>query len=143
MSFTYTAPTTDRDKVRFYIGDTTENAGVKPDGSNFSNEELDAILSLTGSWVTAVPVALRTLANIFASALRSSSIEGYSENFGDAPGALRVQATEWELKYPDEAAFDAQTSSAIGSLIDDTTVPAFFGNDQYGFEVTDRRQVKG
>ena len=45
MTFTYDIANPDTtkallSKVRLEIGDTTENAGVRPDGSNFSDEEL-------------------------------------------------------------------------------------------------------
>ena len=45
MSFTYDLASSDANiartsKVRLEIGDITENAGVRPDGSNFSDEEI-------------------------------------------------------------------------------------------------------
>jgi len=45
MAFTYNLASADQDllnisKVRLELGDTTENAGVRPDGSNLQNEEI-------------------------------------------------------------------------------------------------------
>lgn len=52
MSFTYNeALTTDRDKVRFRIGDTQANAGPRPDKRNFSDAEIAFVLSEEGSRV--------------------------------------------------------------------------------------------
>jgi len=49
MQFTYNLASADEDtvniaKVRLELGDTTPNFGVKPDGNNFSDEELAAWL---------------------------------------------------------------------------------------------------
>ena len=50
MTFTYDLTETGDNliysKIRLEIGDTTENAGVKPGGGNFSDEELDRIRKL-------------------------------------------------------------------------------------------------
>lgn len=50
MSFTYDLASSDSDtvalsKVRLEIGDTTEDAGVKPNGSNLADEEISVWLS--------------------------------------------------------------------------------------------------
>lgn len=50
MTFTYALDSADQDKqniarVRLEIGDTVPNAGVKPDNSNFADEELAIWLS--------------------------------------------------------------------------------------------------
>lgn len=55
MTFTYTPLVTDRDKVRFHIGDTDENAFI------FSDEEIVAIISMAGSWQAAVITCLRNI----------------------------------------------------------------------------------
>lgn len=51
----------DRDRVRFAIGDTAYGHGPRPDNGNFSDEELDALLTEYGSWPCAVAAAFRSL----------------------------------------------------------------------------------
>lgn len=64
MSWNYlTTLTTDRDIVRFNIGDRVENEGVRPDGANFSDEEITYLLTKCGSVDAACVLAFRILAN--------------------------------------------------------------------------------
>lgn len=67
MTFSYNADLSlDRDRMRFYIGDTVSDAGVRPDGSNFSDEELDGLISAEGSWQAAIAAAAEILAMLYA-----------------------------------------------------------------------------
>jgi hypothetical protein len=53
VTFTYAPLVTDRDKVRFHIGDTDESAPI------FSDEEIVAIISMAGGWQEATIACLR------------------------------------------------------------------------------------
>ncbi|MFN8530183.1 MAG: hypothetical protein U0670_16410 [Anaerolineae bacterium] len=55
MAFTYMPFATDRDRLRFHIGDTEMSAPI------FQDEELDALISVEGSWQAAVIAALERL----------------------------------------------------------------------------------
>ena len=61
MSFSYDL-TTDIGVVRLELGDTTPDAGVKPDGTNLSNEELQVWLTREGGVMLAVAAACEALA---------------------------------------------------------------------------------
>lgn len=50
MSFTYDLAT-EVGRLRLALGDTADGAGVKPDGSNFSDEELAYFLAVEGNVV--------------------------------------------------------------------------------------------
>lgn len=59
MAFTYAGDgSTDLDKVRFHVGDTTSGSGPLPSGSNFTDAELNWIISDAGSVDKAVAAAL-------------------------------------------------------------------------------------
>jgi hypothetical protein len=59
MTFSYNNTLADnRSKVRFYLGDTVENLGPRVNNANFSDEELDAILTEQGDDVTKVVASL-------------------------------------------------------------------------------------
>lgn len=63
MAFTYVGDlSTDRDKFRFYAGDTRVNSGVRPNKRNFSDAEADGLISLAGTWQEAVREAFKSLA---------------------------------------------------------------------------------
>jgi hypothetical protein len=57
MTFTYTPFSTDRDRVRFHIGDTSAAAPI------FSDEEIAGIITEVGGWQQAV---IECLENIIA-----------------------------------------------------------------------------
>lgn len=102
MSFTYTGGVdSDLEKVRHAIGDTTLNAGVKPDGSNFSDQELSLhigpITDMGLTWRSAVPVILRILANLYAVSARSEKFADYAVDFTQTATQIRAQAAEWEV----------------------------------------------
>lgn len=67
MSFTYDfAVDAAVSRVRLAIGDTVFGSGIKPDGTNFSDEEIRAILSETNDDIDAATyVFLKSLANMW------------------------------------------------------------------------------
>lgn len=64
MTFTYVGTlNTDLDMVRFKVRDVTENSGVRPGGGNFTDEEINGLLTTEGSvnrTVAAIYEALAT-----------------------------------------------------------------------------------
>lgn len=101
MSFTYTL-SDNTGKVRLAIGDTssTSGAGVKPDGTNFTDEELAVFITTAIdaglTWRSAVAPILRTLANQYAWNARSIRFADYQEDFTQTAAALWTQAAAWE-----------------------------------------------
>lgn len=57
---------TDRDKLRLNIGDTVENSGPKPNGGNFSDNEIAFILTDEGSVGRATARCYEILSTIWA-----------------------------------------------------------------------------
>lgn len=126
MTFTYsgTSLTSNLAKVRLAIGDTTSGAGVKPDGSNFTDEELDVFISaaiVSGTWRNAVAPVLRVLANQYAAAARSTQVADISEDLTRTADALRQQAADWEASVT-AAGAQAGGGFATGVVTYDTFV---------------------
>lgn len=94
MAFSYDA-TTDIGQIRLELGDTTPGAGVRPDGSNFSNEELQVWLTREGSVMCAVAAACEALARQWSSVAdltvgpRSESAGAIAEKWETRAGKLR------------------------------------------------------
>ena len=108
MTHTYDgALTTDKEKVRFYIQDTTRNSGPKPSDGNFSDEELDALVTAEGSWQRAVAAAFETLAAAWRTT-PSFSADGGRYNMSDIADGFAVQAQSWRQRY-------GSSGSAAGS----------------------------
>lgn len=107
MAFTYDI-TTDRGKVRFNLGDYTENKGPRPRKTNFSDAEIDYLLTTQGSSINkSVAMGLDALGNewlAYSIAEKEGDVsydaKGLSDNFfkraawwwstpdGEVPGSL-------------------------------------------------------
>lgn len=95
MAFTYDLSTTGTplliSQVRFELGDTTSGAGIKPDGSNLTDEEITMLLTQEGNNVMrAVTRACFSLSRAW-SVISSTSSPSYSEQAGKVAG-------EWQAR---------------------------------------------
>lgn len=99
MSFTYTDTlSASRDKVRFYLQDTTYNAGPKPADANFSDEELDGLISVEGNWQRAVAAGFEALAAAWQR-YPSFSADGLQLSRSDIAKGYASKAAEWRKLY--------------------------------------------
>jgi hypothetical protein len=104
MSFTYgRALTTDRDRVRFYIGDTTSGAGPLPGSANFADEELDGLLTIEGAWQRTVAAAFERLAASWRSH-PSFTADGLQLARSDIANGFAEQAAKWRKEHGSTAA---------------------------------------
>lgn len=92
MAFTYDL-TTSRGKVRFKIGDTVKDSGPRPNGSNYSDEEIDYFLTEAGTVDAAAALAFETLAS-----------EWTSYSISESEGEVSYDAKEVADKYKARAA---------------------------------------
>ena len=101
MTFTYVGTlATDLDKVRFYLGDTSSisGAGIKPGGTNFTDEELTGILTAEGSWGRAVAGGYETLASLFAQQV-DITLGPRREALSQAAERYTALSQTWRSKY--------------------------------------------
>lgn len=102
MTFTYTSNlnTDDIDYIRFHTGDTTESEGIKPNGANFSDEELTALLSIEGTKYRAVAAVFEALSATWAIYVntqmgsRREGLEKVADNFMKLASQWRKQHGE-------------------------------------------------
>ena len=87
-----------RDKVRFYLQDTTDGSGPKPADGNFSDAEIDGLLTAEGSWERAVAAGFETLAAAWRR-YPSFKADGLSLNRSDVAKGYSTQAKEWRRKH--------------------------------------------
>lgn len=134
MAFSYsTALATDRDKVRFFIGDTTSGSGVRPANANFSNEEIDGLLALGGSWQAAAALAFRALASAWMNQANSLTIGPYKTTYTDRAKMYTEKAEQLE----------SSTSSMAGlwsyhnTNSDGDEIGHMFGKTQWGASPVD------
>ncbi len=105
MSFTYSL-TTDIGKLRLALGDTTDGSGVRPDGSNLEDEELDVFLALEGDDVDlATARACEVLATQWAHVAdltvgpRRESLSQIAARYQERAKALRAGAGSMVAGY--------------------------------------------
>lgn len=112
MAFNYDAALgTDRDMVRFRVGDTVENAGPLPGGANFADAEIDALLAQEGSVYRAVAALYEALATRWATSVDAQigpRREAYSQT------AARYQSL---AKQHRDAYGHAPTTSMVSGFI--------------------------
>lgn len=99
MAFTYSDDlSSDRAKVRFHLQDVTESSGPRPGGGNFSDAEVDGLITLGGSWERAVSSGLDALAVAWAK--YADLTEGpHRESLSQIGATYRKQASEWRAIY--------------------------------------------
>ena len=89
---------TDRDRVRFAIGDTIEDSGPKPEDANYSDEELAGLMAIEGTWQRATASAFENLASLWARHVDFSA-DGMSASLSNVAEQYRASAKEWRQKY--------------------------------------------
>lgn len=97
MSFSYDI-TNDIGKVRFELGDDTAGQGLKPDGSNFSDEEIQAVLNREHSVMRAVAGLCETLATRYTQ-LCDISVGPRRESLSQIRDGYRARAADLRKKY--------------------------------------------
>ncbi len=99
MAFTYAGDlSSDREKVRFYLQDAVSGSGPKPADANFTDEELDGLITAEGSWQRAVAAGFETLAAAWRR-YPTFKADGLSLNRSDIAKGYSTQAKEWRRKY--------------------------------------------
>jgi hypothetical protein len=132
---------TDIGKLRFVIGDDNETAGggARPDGTNFTDAQLQVALDEFDNWQDAVPTVLRVLANLYAREARLTKIADYSEDCRQIAKELREQADAWAENPPSQVT-DADMVSGITDANSTTeTSPIPFGWRLFEPRIMDQR----
>ena len=100
MAFTYIGTlATDRDKARFYLGDTVENAGPRPADGNYTDAEIDGLITAEGSWQRAVAAGFERLDADWTK-YPTFKADGLSLNRSDIAKGFRAQAAKWRADFP-------------------------------------------
>jgi len=88
----------DRDKVRFHLQDTVSGSGPKPSDGNFSDAEIDGLVTLEGHWQGAVAAGFETLAAAWRR-YPNYSADGVKLDRSDIAAGYAEQAAIWRAQY--------------------------------------------
>ena len=89
---------TDRDKVRFHIQDTTADSGPKPNGGNFSDNELAGMVTLEGSWQRAVAGCFEVLAGLWGQYV-DTAVGSRRQSLSQTAERYQKLADQWRKQY--------------------------------------------
>jgi len=127
MAFTYVAPTTDRDKVRFLIGDTVSAE------AHYQDDEITYLLTTWGNVFTAAIATAEILAGRYAHRSNYSRSVGdlsISEQFGSAAIEFRNLADrlrrQRDLLSPPTPVINAQSIKNTGDKVVSTYSSDFY-----------------
>jgi len=100
MSFSYKTDSTasGKDYVRFRIRDNIENSGPLPSDENFSNEELEMIITEEGSWQRAVAACYEALSSAWAKH-PSFTADGLAISQSHIAAKYDQMASRWRRMY--------------------------------------------
>lgn len=99
MAFTYLGTlANNRDKVRSYLRDVTTGEGPLPDDDNFSDAEIDGLITAEGSWQRAVAGGFETLASAWRR-YPSHTADGLQFSGSDIAKGYAESAKEWRTRY--------------------------------------------
>lgn len=89
---------TDLQRVRLYIQDdlVSTTSGILPGNAHFTDAEIGEMIATTGSWKSAIPLALRTAASAYSRKAHSNRISDYWEDWRVIAQNLRDQAEMFE-----------------------------------------------
>ncbi len=131
-AFTYDdALSDDRDKVRFHLQDTVANSGPKPDGDNFTDNELDGLVTLEGEWQRAVAAGFEALAAIWTQYADLS--EGpHKETLSQIADGHRKSAALWRARSGSATPARVAGIIKVDGYSDDVTSDDVDTSSEYG-----------
>ena len=113
MTFTYLGTlATDLDNVRFNIGDITDGTGIRPSGANFTDEEINGLVTREGSWQRATAAIYETLAAEYARFV-NLTLGPRREDMSDAAKMYKDLAKKWRAEYGSVSVTRAGSQSFI------------------------------
>ena len=101
MAFTYDTSDplgTNLGQVRFHIRDTVENAGPLPSSGNFTDAELNGLLTVYGTVNKSVSAAMGAIASQWSS-YANITVGPRREEYAAIADAWRKQQAEWDEAY--------------------------------------------
>ena len=100
MAFTYLGTlATDLDLTRFNLNDTVEDAGPRPADANYTDAELNGLITVEGSWQRAVAAGFERLAAEWTRFPSFKETQGLSLNRSDIAKGFAATAATWRADF--------------------------------------------
>lgn len=119
MTFTYIGDlSTDLDEIRFTIGDTTSGSGVKPDLSNYSDEEIAGLLTLEITVGRTIARIYENLATLYAPYI-DTKMGARDEKLSQKGKMYLALAKKWRDEHGGGSGVEIQVGSIDWGLSED------------------------
>ena len=120
MAFTYLGTlATNREKVRFHINDRTQGSGPRPSSGNFTDAELDGLITAEGgSWQKAVAAAFEALAGEWAGYV-DTSIGPRKQSYSQAATRYESLAKTWRRRAGSASKAGSRAVTRVDGYSDD------------------------
>lgn len=113
MTFTYDGDlVSDLDKIRFKVQDTVSGSGVKPSGGNFTDEEINGLLTIEGT-------VNRTVAALYE-ALHATWANHVDARIGPRDEKLSQKAKNYEklaAKWRDDYGYGDEATTLVTGFV--------------------------
>ena len=119
MTLTYTGNLgTSLDKVRFYISDKVASSGPLPDGGNFTDDELNGLITAEGTWQRAVAGAFEIIAAAW-SKYADITVGSRRESLSQIAASYQKQAESWRKQHGTASSTGARAMTRVDGYSDD------------------------
>ena len=99
MTFTYVGTlVTDLDKIRFKLQDTVSGSGIKPNGGNFTDEEINGLLAIEGTVNRTVSALYEALAVVWSNYV-DTQVGARREALSTVADKYMNLASKWRDQY--------------------------------------------
>jgi hypothetical protein len=124
-----------RDKVRFWLQDTVKSKGPKPANGNFSDQEINGLITIEETWQRAVAAGFEVLASAWA---KEGSFSVFNGQFtkSTASSYYMKMAKQWRDDYGADDIATAGLGSKQTDFSGDAVTP-LFQREAFGRKVTD------
>ena len=124
MTFSYDQGNDDDvSRIRFRLNDVVDGVGVRPNGTNFTDEELEDLIVFEGSWQRALAAAFETL----SSAWRlhpTYQADGVTISNSHIPRGYADEAKKWRDLYGYPATDYGKTAGIVA--VEPTKLDGFY-----------------
>ena len=119
MAITYEGDlSTSLDKVRFYLNDKVSGDGPLPAKANFTDNELNGLITNEGSWQKAVAGAFEILASAWAT-YADIQVGSRRESLSQIAASYQKQAENWRKQHGTTGMTGTRAMTKVDGYSDD------------------------
>jgi len=112
------ALSTNRDKIRFYLGDTVSGSGPKPASGNFTDDEIAGLVTAEGSWQKAVAGGFEILAGLWSQYV-DTAVGPRRQSLSQTAAGYEKMAKTWRRRSGSQGRAGSRAVTRVDGYSDD------------------------